>query len=653
VSSSISPGSRPFSPGPGTSTVIRGGADSTQREHDSKSLEAHYADCFEKANLDQKLKTIKTHEARLPNELVAHVLRLQCPADAILKAMRKVPGSLTSELRNPLSGDERGNLSPQRPLTPEEKIAYNDILNELHLAQYIGPTSMTVAQRGKLMHEALRLHLPGIFWKLVEGNPKDTAQAIHYQDAQGFNLLSKAILTRHRDIASDLVKQGVDVGQQDFHQSPVTLAALMGQTKLVDEILSTLGDKILPYEQDTLKFWAHQPELPVADREELNKIVQKGVLDKNAIIKLRKIAEDTQTADIEDDIKREIQDDLQFLINRTTKSGLKILARTQHAKVVELRNVPDSMAQGFQFDDPEETHNGAPQEQFKLGMASLAAGQDFHPRIAYPHGLLPMSRFGKVLMQCNSAEAGPEVISAAHVLIESGVDVNQNANRKHNPLTLIQNPEILDALLKAGADPKKLPEDTEPLLIRHFPKDQEADVDFAKKLIEAGADINTMDKDGVSPLLNACQMSSPDLALLLLKKGADPNLGKSDHGNKPLHWASRGNQVDLVKLMLEKGATVDEPSPKLGWTALHVAAHQGNLETAQTLLSHQADMELLDRKGRTPSDLAKVQLANVKDDMSRANLIKNILAATRYRAILKAIDAKERENAGKHAESES
>ncbi len=43
-------------------------------------------------------------------------------------------------------------------------------------------------------------------------------------------------------------------------------------------------------------------------------------------------------------------------------------------------------------------------------------------------------------------------------------------------------------------------------------------------LIEAGCDINALDKNKWTPLMNACYWANEDAALVLLKSGADPSI---------------------------------------------------------------------------------------------------------------------------------
>jgi ankyrin repeat protein len=71
--------------------------------------------------------------------------------------------------------------------------------------------------------------------------------------------------------------------------------------------------------------------------------------------------------------------------------------------------------------------------------------------------------------------------------------------------------------------------------------------------LEKGANPNTKDDDGWTPLHWAAYRGHVDVVRVLLERGADPN-AKNNKGSTPLHWAAYRGHVEILELMLECGA---------------------------------------------------------------------------------------------------
>ena len=78
--------------------------------------------------------------------------------------------------------------------------------------------------------------------------------------------------------------------------------------------------------------------------------------------------------------------------------------------------------------------------------------------------------------------------------------------------------------------------------------------DAVRFLIGHGADVNTLNEFGDSPLVDVAAVSTNEIARLLLMAGADANGPATPFRYCPLHNAARKGNCELVKLLLEAGA---------------------------------------------------------------------------------------------------
>ena len=89
------------------------------------------------------------------------------------------------------------------------------------------------------------------------------------------------------------------------------------------------------------------------------------------------------------------------------------------------------------------------------------------------------------------------------------------------------------------------------------------DIESARLILEAGADVNEVDAYGSTALVIAAHSDQGDLARFLLEEGADPNA--ADGGYAPLHAAVLSGDEELVEALLAKGAdpnaTVTQGTP--------------------------------------------------------------------------------------------
>jgi len=157
--------------------------------------------------------------------------------------------------------------------------------------------------------------------------------------------------------------------------------------------------------------------------------------------------------------------------------------------------------------------------------------------------------------------------------------------------------------------------------------------DIARLLLKSGADPNVRDADGVTPVEVAVHKGNREIAELLidsgakippelfgeavlrgqqevldmlLRKGAGVNVGLAS-GSTPLHDASLKGYDGIVTLLLARGANVDIRNAS-GATPLHDAALNGKASVARILLDHGADINAREAESGTTALYAAATL---------------------------------------------
>ncbi|KAM6170096.1 cyclin-dependent kinase 4 inhibitor B [Rhynchocyon petersi] len=106
-------------------------------------------------------------------------------------------------------------------------------------------------------------------------------------------------------------------------------------------------------------------------------------------------------------------------------------------------------------------------------------------------------------------------------------------------------------------------------------------VETVRRLLEAGADPNQVNRFGRRPI-QVMMMGSTPVAELLLLYGADPNLADPITLTRPVHDAAREGFLDTVMVLHRHGARVDVRD---AWGRLPVdlAEERGHYHVAQYL----------------------------------------------------------------------
>ena len=188
-------------------------------------------------------------------------------------------------------------------------------------------------------------------------------------------------------------------------------------------------------------------------------------------------------------------------------------------------------------------------------------------------------------------------LSMFRLLIESGADINSRSTKGRTPLHWCgwkNQPAIAKYILEEGFDVNVLDNNDLPPIA-----DCEGDCsELIRLLVDEGADVNYSSVDQLTPLHITAEYGSVDAVRTLLEYGPDVN-AVDNQNFTPLSLAMRREESseEVCELLLSHGASVlgiDDGVPAL----IHEVV--GRPSILRLLLSHGADTEARDAKGRTP-----------------------------------------------------
>jgi len=259
-------------------------------------------------------------------------------------------------------------------------------------------------------------------------------------------------------------------------------------------------------------------------------------------------------------------------------------------------------------------------------------------------------------------------------LLKNKADLNANWKNNRFPLwfaTKKHNIKVIELLVQHGADVNKYDIDKVTALNMLAQDKSNFKLDTANCLISSGANIGARDNHGNTPLLNALFSNNFEFVELLINKGADLLVtnkdgytvlhaaveagilkaidlfldrhidvhAKTTEGKTPLHLTNtQKDQMEMIAALLAAGANVNAVDNN-GETILHYAARYKNYFIAAYLVDYGAQLDLQNKKGKTPVDLVQSEIFRAyltnSEDLKDTNMYYDAYSSISSESILR------------------
>mgnify|MGYP002713029375 CR=1 FL=1 len=145
----------------------------------------------------------------------------------------------------------------------------------------------------------------------------------------------------------------------------------------------------------------------------------------------------------------------------------------------------------------------------------------------------------------------------------------------------------------------------------------EGDFNAARTALFKGANPDTPDQQGRTPMMRAANAHNFDIMELLLKYNAEIDV-TDKLGNTVLYYAADRGDYETVQFLLDHGASPNVQNNQ-GVTPFMMAAESGDRDVVQLMLDHDATFVLRAYPGRGVMDFARNARGGGMEDFLRRN----------------------------------
>ncbi|XP_071094922.1 putative ankyrin repeat protein RF_0381 [Haliotis cracherodii] len=192
-------------------------------------------------------------------------------------------------------------------------------------------------------------------------------------------------------------------------------------------------------------------------------------------------------------------------------------------------------------------------------------------------------------------EGNVEVVKYIHS--QNIIDIESRGAFEETPLMFAAEfgkGEVFSYLMEIGANISKVDRGSENILHLSCKGGNVEIVDYVLK--QNVIDLNSREKEGMTPLLLSAYLGESDAFDLLIGRGADIS-SVNDFGDNILHFSCRGGNVDIVKYVLKQNVVDIESRDNEGMTPVLLAAFWGKRDAFDLLIGRGADTKVVNING--------------------------------------------------------